>query len=742
MSRYCGEKDVTPITAVAVKWARLSLVDGDSIFSFGRVWNSQAIEELVTHFVDNLDYGEGNFTQKLEKQLEPTSVEAKVLCAEIMWVMLLAPSNISPNKKRENISTILSWAGKVLPDNDELLGDAPLRGVGSGGTAYNNLRWKELVYAIRLFKQLFTLSVAERSDLLNDGQRFAQWLEQIPDNESRQFRHMLLFLLFPDSFERVFGHSDRMKILKSFGRSDPKALKALSAYQIDIGLAKIREEQAVSFKTDRLDWYVPPLKALWQNTTKSKATTEDHSIYDTLLTFLDQAQTEDLRTKDYPGSHADLTMRISFGAGNQAHVPWLGLLAPGQTPTKGIYPVYLYYRADRLLILAKGVSATNPPLVNWDTNQDSQTVEDYFQSTKKKSAIRYGGSYVHAVYDLAEDLDKEQVDADLKELIDEYLALLELEEAPMEVGEPERPTYSSVEPAAQDVEAFSLDAAMADIFVPRGKVEDILALLNNKKNIVLQGPPGVGKSYIAKRLAYALMGEKATDRVEMVQFHQSYAYEDFVQGYRPSDSGFELKNGLFHQFCTKAAKDPGKPYVFIIDEINRGNLSKIFGELMLLIEADKRGEEWRVPLTYSKDLGERFYVPSNVYLIGLMNTADRSLAMVDYALRRRFAFIDLQPEFKSEGFARYLKDQGADDAMLATIVSRMTALNDRIAKDTTNLGPGFCIGHSFFCSDALNGIYDNAWYQQIVHFELSPLIHEYWFDDPTTAELIIDELLV
>ena len=258
---------------------------------------------------------------------------------------------------------------------------------------------------------------------------------------------------------------------------------------------------------------------------------------------------------------------------------------------------------------------------------------------------------------------------------------------------------------------------------------------------MLQGPPGVGKSFVAKKLAYALMGERAPHRVEMIQFHQSYAYEDFVQGYRPSDSGFELKNGLFHQFCTRAAKDSNNSYVFIIDEINRGNLSKIFGELMLLVEADKRGVEWQVPLTYSKDLGERFYVPENVYLIGLMNTADRSLAMVDYALRRRFAFVDVKPEFQSEGFTRYMQEKGAEEAMIATITSRMNSLNDRIGKDIANLGPGFCIGHSFLCSKSETGLYDNAWYRQVVNFEIAPLIREYWFDDPNTAQSLIDELL-
>lgn len=744
MSRFCGPRDPTAVINAANHWKQTSLIEGQSVFGFGAIWTSENIDQLITHYVENLDCGEGNFLSKLELQLDAASDGAKALCAEMLWIMLLSPSNIGASKKRENIGAILSWAGKSLPNNDVVLSDLALDGIGSAGVGYNNFRWKELVYCVRLFKQFFKLDKTVRERLLNHGEAFAKWCEQIPGNESRQFRHILLYLLFPDSFERAFASSDRKKIVRSFSALEQQKINSLTAYELDQQLANIRKQQENDYRTDDLDWYVPPLKALWLSTTKSEDST-DHSMYPTLLTFLAQAKTESLKTKDYPGVHAGLSMRVSFGAGNQAHVPWIGLLAKGQTPTRGIYPVYLYYRADRVLILAKGVSATNPPAVDWMVNEETLTIEEYFQSEHQKSAIRYGNSYLHAVYDLSEPLEQESIDADLDSLIEEYLS--RIGEAPVAeqidgTKEPEPDPYRANSDSTQpQPEPITVENAMAGVFLNIEKVESILTLLRNKKNIVLQGPPGVGKSFIAKNLAYGLMEAKDNGRVEMIQFHQSYAYEDFVQGYRPSDAGFELKNGLFHQFCSKAARDPDRPYIFVIDEINRGNLSKIFGELMLLIEADKRGKDWQVPLTYSKDLGERFYVPENLYLVGLMNTADRSLAMVDYALRRRFAFIDLLPEFKSEGFARHLRDNGAEDGLIATIASRMIALNDRIAKDSTNLGPGFCIGHSFFCSRPDNGVYDNAWYEQIIRFEIEPLVREYWFDDPAVAQIIVDELL-
>ena len=284
-----------------------------------------------------------------------------------------------------------------------------------------------------------------------------------------------------------------------------------------------------------------------------------------------------------------------------------------------------------------------------------------------------------------------------------------------------------------DYPAYSVEDFLNEVFMDEESYYKLVGVLDSKLNIILQGAPGVGKTFVAKRLAYSIMGVKDVDRVMMVQFHQSYSYEDFIMGFRPSADGFDIKTGAFYNFCKKAERDGDNKYFFIIDEINRGNLSKIFGELFMLIENDKRGSKNKLQLLYRDEM---FYVPENVYIIGMMNTADRSLAMLDYALRRRFAFFDLKPGFTTEGFRAYR--DSLDNKKFEALVGCVQSLNEKIAADES-LGEGFCIGHSYFCNMEPDEVTDEK-LQSIVEYELIPMLKEYWFDEPLKVKEWSDNL--
>ena len=275
-----------------------------------------------------------------------------------------------------------------------------------------------------------------------------------------------------------------------------------------------------------------------------------------------------------------------------------------------------------------------------------------------------------------------------------------------------------------------------EVFLSPEDLEQMLGLLRRKKNLILQGAPGTGKTFAAKRLAYALMGQTDDSRVEVVQFHQSTAYEDVVVGLRPTaEGGFAAAEGVFARFCRRAAADPGRDYVFIIDEINRANISKAFGELLMLIEAEHRGEALRLPVS-----GELLSVPKRLHIIGMMNTADRGLALIDYALRRRFAFFEMRPALDHPGFLRHVEAVGS--SRLEALVDVVRRLNQRIAEDEA-LGPGFQIGHSYLCLPAAgpeNPAGTDADVTSVVRYELEPLVREYWFDNPAAMDESIHEL--
>ncbi|WP_180754358.1 AAA family ATPase [Hymenobacter sp. DG01] len=309
-------------------------------------------------------------------------------------------------------------------------------------------------------------------------------------------------------------------------------------------------------------------------------------------------------------------------------------------------------------------------------------------------------------------------------------------EAPNEPATPETSSAQVQEPAPAYAlpppEPYGRPQALAELFISEEKLDAALAALRRRRNLILQGPPGTGKTFLARRLAWLELGATDAARVELVQFHPSYSYEDFVQGFRPDGTGgFRLQDGILVDFCQRAAQDPERPYFLLIDELNRGNVARIFGELLLLLEADKRGPAHAVRLPYAPAGSSPFFVPENVYLIGTMNLADRSLAPLDYALRRRFAFVSLEPEFGAP-LQEFLAAHQVPAAVISRLTTRLTELNQVIADDP-ELGPDFCLGHSYFCQPPPTPAAAPKWLQLILEQEIAPLLDDYWLDQPAKA---------
>ena len=742
------------ILAAAESWKNDCLLEGGSVFSDKKLWIRDNFESLNRYYVNNLDEGPDDFFTKLSRQLEPAPPAAKQLAAELFWVMYLmvVGSSVRAETKFFQIKKVWEWSGEPLPEDHPALGELLAAGVSSPGTAFNMHRWRELAFFITMMCDWTALERDSREAKLTDPWGFAEWLEKRKWAPGRQLRHILLFLLFPNQFDRILTTSQKKQVVRKFHETwgETPQVDYSDRVSIDRAVLVVREKLEASAEGEEVDFYQPPHEDVWRESKKPDTHGVEHLT--SPLPSKDQAKT--WFKERFAGARAWL---LSPGEGGRmwtnclqskiAAIGWDHLGDLSEYDTKDAV-------FDALTEGGGDAKPTHNALANWQFSHEMAPGDLIIAKQGRSKILGWGiiaGDYSYEP-DRAEyqhtravnwkstggwPLPKERrvtnktlTDfSNKKEWIQWLFTRIEDEEA------------TESRPPDEPFAPYPLEVALKDLFLTPEFFTQILNTLSLRKNLILQGPPGVGKTFIARRIAWSLIGQKNPNAVQMVQFHQSYAYEDFIQGWRPTETGgFTLRDGVFLKFCERAAKSPDRQFVFIIDEINRGNLSRIFGELLMLIEPDKRGEEHAIPLTYSED-DQPFFVPANLHVLGLMNTADRSLAMVDYALRRRFGFVTLDPAFGGELFLQYLFETDVPDSVVKLIDKRLYALNEEIKNDTKNLGPGFQIGHSYFVPSGDEELLDQDWYRNVIRTQIAPLLREYWFDQPNRVEEFLVMLL-
>jgi len=700
----------------------------DHLFGDGRsvidpdvaIWTVDAAEDLRRRIEDNPILGTGSSQwDKLEQQLAQASRDVVLLAAELVFLREQPVFNATPATRREHVARALKMSEPVatIPDWMSACLDRPTGLAGfKGGHGYNGRLWLHLIWAATFVRDWCMLSEAERAAAKGDPWRVQRIMLDSGDG-TPDIRNALQFLAFPNAFEPI--SSANMKARIRTGLADRiGGPSGADAQSLDRDLLAIRAALASEI-AEPFHFWSPLVRDLWDAAPSTAAA----------------AGPEEPRARHYwlysPGAQA--SEWDEFRADGIMAIGWqeIGDLA-GYASREAI-------RADLAAASRSASSMRNDVLCLWQFQNEIAIGDVVYAKRGRRELVGRGevvsdarfeperGEYRHvrSVKWTHVGAWPHPGDAATKTLTDissyrDYVGKLE---ALFTDGDEDTiVTEELVWPAPP----YDRAAFLGEVYLTEDAYDRLRALLLRKKNVILAGPPGVGKTYAARRLAYSIMGAKDRTRVQMVQFHQSYSYEDFMMGYRPTESGgFILTEGPFYRFCEDARKDDAnRPYFFIVDEINRGNISKIFGELLMLIEADKRGQELR--LLYKN---ETFSVPPNVHIIGMMNTADRSLAVLDYALRRRFGFFEMAPGFDSAGFTAW--QQSAESPALDALVGVLVDLNRAIANDDA-LGPGFAIGHSYLCPPGADDA-DDDWLFSVVEDELVPLLDEYWFDEPETA---------
>ncbi|MCY4487608.1 MAG: AAA family ATPase [Deltaproteobacteria bacterium] len=658
------------ILEAAETWKQRCLLHGGSMFTDERLWTRECFEQLHTHFVERPDTGTGSFDERLRRQLEPAPPEAKRLWAEMTWLYLLIVSGVKGVTKHDRIRTVWESSGAALPEDHPALGDVLDGGIVYPGMAYLGHQRHEFNFIITLMRDWSSRTPQDRTSLLSGSWVFAAWVDSHSEGRRRSFRHALLFLLFPEVFQAIVSLNHKKAIVEAFSDENGKTLDVgnMNLVDLDKRLLEVVRRLQEERPGEEIHLYESPLKERWQPGPTIPA--NGNGSLDDEAWYRKRFGTANVWAI---GAGQGARFWPDFQEQGIAAIGYSELADLGEYETKDAIH-------SALIENGRGPNPSNHSLAAWEFAHEIK-VGDILIAKKGRSVIlgwgEVTGEYVHdperAGYPNLRTVQWHPRHTPIS--LDDLISTKTLTRfTPYKQWL--RDIFSLIDgdrPVVVPPKPYGIGCTLKDLFVEETQLQRILDSLALRKNLILQGPPGVGKTFIAKRIAWCLIGYKDSRPIEMVQFHQSYAYEDFVQGWRPTETGgFTLRNGVFFEFCKRAEQEPETPFVFIIDEINRGNLSRIFGELLMLIEADKRGPDHAISLTYST-VGERFSVPDNVHILGLMNTADRSLAIVDYALRRRFAFETLEPAYGTRQFRDYLLNADVDLSLRWTGWSKICA---------------------------------------------------------------------
>lgn len=817
MSRYIGERDTTVILSAANHWQQNCLEKDGSVFSDNAVvWTLLHFQDLEEYFINTPDGSSNSFYEKLENQLDSASDLVKQLAAEMLWVMFLCSSNLTTKKKRQGIKTVWEFSDSKLPENLSWLNDETLMGIGSSGTGYNTLRWKEFAYFIRLMIAFKKLDKVRQKGLLADGWQMAQWMEQIPENNSRQFRHMFLFLLFPDRFERIFGGTDRREIIKAFSGMSASKINGLTAFEIDEHLSDIRKAQAESLDQEELDFYLPPLHDLWRparNVSWLFTWNPDFFPWGTLKedrdkTFKGEAVVIPWNcssNKIMEGDKAFLTRvgtepRGIFAVGNVVVEPYEDTHWDEQKALKGETTNFVKIEFSRIhnplsgdpIVTADDLKSITIDNQKWAPQNSGIIIKPRSAGLLQKrwnqlikhqntpapvkvfepcNHIFYGPPGTGKTFQMNQ-LVKEQYQSNNKSINKEAWLIQQLLDArwfdaiaaalyhlggKAKVGIIAEHEYIRLKARAMG-RTKNITQTIWATLQQHTKEDSQTVQYKNR-----QAPYAFDKDErsvwfltndweeecadtqkFAKNLEKGPEKELHQDRYEFITFHQAYGYEDFIEGIRPildneiGELAYEVVPGVFRRIAQKAKADPEQRYALFIDEINRGNIAKIFGELITLIDIDKRAEyddEGRLlsgmelTLPYS---GDRFGVPKNIDIYGTMNTADRSIALLDTALRRRFHFKELRP--KSSLLRGSSVDGSIEDGEggLVDLRALLDAINGRIR---FLLNRDMTIGHAYFYR-----VRNFNHLKEVFLNQLIPLLQEYFYEDWHRIQLVFRDV--